>query len=67
MDLSTKGVLRKHTTSIEDNKETYVIKLKDRIDKSGFKIWDKKPMILKEIRIIKIPRQNNMLMIELIK
>lgn len=63
-----KQILRRHFTDLNGN-ETYEIKLKDKADQCGYKIWrkDSENMVLKEIRISKVPRENNRFVIELIK
>lgn len=62
-----KGVLRGHL--IGNDKETYFLKFKDKPDRSAFRItqMDESNLILKEIRIEKVFKENNMIKVELIK
>jgi len=61
-----KKVVRRHYGNVFENKEIYEIKLKDKPDQAGFRIRkENDEMILKEIRIIKVPKKNNQLIIEL--
>lgn len=51
------------------NKETYIYKFKDRPERAGLRIHnlDGSLMHLQEIRISKVPRKTNKMMIELLK
>lgn len=53
---------------ITGGKETYILKFKDKPNRSGFVIKNDeyKTIKLQEIHIIKVPRENNKIIVELI-
>lgn len=72
-NLEFRRPLLEHTIGLETidgiTKETYNFRFKDKPGRSAIKIWndDGATIKLKELRIIKVPRKNNRLVIELYK
>lgn len=59
---------RQHTVE-GPGKETYVFKLEDKIGHSGVAIKDKGEAVMRvqEVRIFKVPGENNKIVVEIIK
>lgn len=61
-----KGILRNYKKDF--NKEVYELKFKDTPTRSGYQInsKDDEPMTFSSIRIFKLPKKNNHIVVELI-
>ena len=63
------AVISHKLIGIPVGREIYILKFKDRSNKQGIQIKndDKAVMKLAEINISKVPRENNMIQVELVK